>query len=716
MATSLLFNINRHVILEYIYSDIGSPVERSTNDIGFRRVINGHADDENTIINKDNARTVTRNIVDDTVIELSEGRYALLDNDSAYFYPNTDPEVTVSDIAITPVLNITYDKVRIHIISGYNFEGFEGFIVSLYMRMNNDKIVRLCNLSHIKSDSLKLFFNPKPLKLAEFIYDKYVEFDIPSQDFILTQQEATPQSTTTFSYYVTNGVYLANQKTIYCEYKNIKNIIAEDGLIFFEPDETIKFAFNSVDKFDLLIARIQESDDGDYFEYYAEWNNNLIEDFIFQLNSVAGNRFFIIHELRVIEQVGETFTETDNFTSIQTDNYDSIKRFRPILQLAGSAVSFSIEYTVRLYNSVDGRSIFKVSSITSTDVNKYGEKTTMLNIGDTTSQLKVYNKVTSKPEYTIVDNLLRLTSTKILSTFTNNSNIVVSSDSDIDNSIDGLVIKIVPFDNIFKFNLSERDDPEDEESLVSIGLDSISEYFMVFVKNDNSKLYIPEFISDNFNKENGEIAFKMNKQESSDIALITVHTIFYVIAKNPDGTETVLFSGEFEDDRNRTSKRTPSFQQFFVPKIATVLLLLFMTLFGYSQSKSQYDDYQYLQEEVYDYGKDYWYTFNNLYGMADWGISSFYWGVTRSTNRDIDDYYKYNVCFLSNSYIWDYYNEISIWEYTHICNLKISVDGSEVVSSKDGFSFRELFFADILTFYSKKSKPYISISCHHKML
>ena len=356
---------------------------------------------------------------------------------------------------------------------------------------------------------------------------------------------------------------MANQKTIYAEYKNIKKIVAEEGLIFFEPDETVKFAFNSVDKFDLLVAKIQESDDGDFFEFYAEWDGNLIEDFIFQLNSVAGNSFFVVHELRVIEQVGDTFNETDNFTSIQTGDYDQLKIFRPILQLAGTAVSFSIEYTVRLYNSADGRSIFKTSSITSTDINKYGEKTTTLNVGETLQPIKVYNKLSGRPEFNIQDNLLKLTNTKILTTYVDNTNIVVSSDSDIDNSVENLVIKVVPFDNLFKFNLRKRDDPDNPDSLIAIDLDTVSEYFMVFLKDDDSKLYIKEFKSPNFNKDEGEIAFKLNKQESSDITHITKNNVFYTIVRNPDGIETVIFSANFEIDQQRTSKRTPSSQQTF---------------------------------------------------------------------------------------------------------------------------------------------------------
>jgi hypothetical protein len=554
MATSLLFSINKFVVLEYAYSGNTSPLVYSTNTYGFRKVINSYSG-ENTIVNKDNATTITRNTVDNTVVELDNGRYALLDNDAAFFYPNADDHIDVQDIIISPSLNVTYDKVKIHILSGYNFENLEGFIISFYARMNNDKSVRLCNLSHTKGDSSRLFFNPKPMKLAEFIYDKYIEFLIPSHDYMLTQQELTPNSTTNLSYYLTDSVYLANQKTIYCEFKNIRNTISENGLIFFDPEETVKFAFNSTDQFDQLVAKIKKSSSGEYFEYYAEWDGNIIEDFIFQLNSIAGNKFILIHEIRIIEQVGITFTETDNVSSIQTTDYDKIKRFRPILRLADTAVSFSIEYTARLYNTVDGRSIFKTSSLSSTDVNKYGEKMTKLNVGNITQPLKVYNKVQDNPIYSIKDNLLKLTNTKILSTFINNTDIIVSSDSDLDNSVAGLLIKINPFDNIFKFNLQKRDNPKDIDSKITMDLDSVSKYLMVFNKNDGSRIYIDEFLSQNFKKNLGELAFKINQEQVKGINNIT-NNIFYVITRNPDGIESVVFTGNFELDYNKTSTRT----------------------------------------------------------------------------------------------------------------------------------------------------------------
>lgn len=544
MATSLTFRINPYILLEYIYSGSSSPTIIPTSQVSFRRIRNNHVDVD-TIVNNNGAST--NNIIDSTVVDLNDGRYALLDLDSAYFYPNTDPDVVVSNISISPVLNVTYDKVRVHILSGYNFDDLEGFIISIYARMNNDKLVRLCNLSHINADIEHLFFNPRPIKLSDFIFDKYVEFQIPSQEAMLLQQQATPLSTTNLSYYLTDGKYLANQRTIYCEYHDIMEIVPDSGLIFYNVSEATRFAFNSFDQFDLLTAELAQADDGDYFTYYAAYDGNIIEDFIFQLNSLAGNKYYIIHEIRVLEQVGITFNETDNFTSIQTGDYDLPRTFRPVLKLSSTAVSFSLEYTVRLYNSVDGRSIFKTASLSSTDINRYGKRSMRIAVGDTTNPLKIYNKNIATPTFNITDNLVNLTKTKVITNFIERNNVVVKSASDLDNSSD-VLIQITPFDNMFKFNLSQLQTPTDPSTARVMELDNISAYFMVFVKNDGSRIYIKEFLTSSFLKSNGELGFRLTQQQASDIRNITNNNVFYMITKNPDGIETTIFSGAFKTD------------------------------------------------------------------------------------------------------------------------------------------------------------------------
>jgi tetratricopeptide (TPR) repeat protein len=57
----------------------------------------------------------------------------------------------------------------------------------------------------------------------------------------------------------------------------------------------------------------------------------------------------------------------------QTSNYDDPILFRPIILNSANAVSFSIDYTLRIYNRSDGTQIIKKARITSFDVKKYHE-------------------------------------------------------------------------------------------------------------------------------------------------------------------------------------------------------------------------------------------------------------------------------------------------------------------------------------------------------
>ena len=150
-------------------------------------------------------------------------------------------------------------------------------------------------------------------------------------------------------------------------------------------------------------------------------------------------------------------------------------------------------------------------------------------------------------------------------------------------------------------------------------------------------------------------------------------------------------------------------------KLIIVLRFLFASEMGFSQFNGVYNYKQYQEYLYFDYGKHHWYTSSNLYGIPGWGLSSFYWGVTRSTNRDKNGDYEFKVWLQSNSYMIDYYGN-SYWRYTNVSNFKVFIGGEKVSYSYDGFNFRELFCANILTFYNSNPNPYISIKCYHKML
>lgn len=535
MNTSVKFNLSKFVMFEYIY---GQNISYSTVDVPFRRIKNEYNQDT-TLVNSSNARHITKNSIDDTVVELDNGKYILLDADTGYFYPNIDPNITVIDDYIPSPIYVKYDKVRIHILSGYNFDDIKGFLFSIYLKLANNQKLRLCNILFNYSQTDLLYFNPRPIKLAEFIFDRYVEFLVPSCDFLLSAQAAQPNSTTNPGYVMDGGIQLANQPSIFAEYKTIAGIERIAGIDYLNVGESKNVIFNSTDNFGLLVPKVKRATDGDYFEFYGEYDGNLIEDFIYKLNSLAGNNYYIVHDMRVIEQVGQSFYTTDEWSQLQTSDFDRVLKYRPILEYGDRCTAFSLEYTLRLYNKNDGRSVFKTASYTFSDMSAFGKHSIQIPIQGFGQSFKIYNKLPTRPIIDVKENIFNITKTKMLSTFYDASQIVIKSDKDLDKGID-VVIQMNPFDNVIKFDLTY----DEAGTFAVVKLDTISSYYMVFTRNDGSEYRIGEFINEQFNKTNGELAFKITKYDSDKIRKLDNNT-FYVTSKNPDGIETVIFSGKF---------------------------------------------------------------------------------------------------------------------------------------------------------------------------
>ncbi len=533
--TSAYFNLNKYCVMEYLYSDISLPTTYSSSLVNLKVVTNNYTK-LRTVINDDLSTSRTLNVSRYTTQRLPDGNMVLLDSTSGYYYPAYDTNIVIDNIVVSPPQSITYDTVRIHILSGYNFQNLDGFIISLSIRNDRDEELQLCEFNFLKSDSTLLYFNPKPLKLSDLVYDKYVELKILSTNSMLIQQNTFPSAPNNVSGYVTGGRKIANRNTIYCNFVEISNSFIKNGILYMSQANAVKFPFDSYDKFDLLEARIRLANNGNYFEYYAAYNGTIIESFIFALNAFAGNKFYIIHDIRTIEQIGSTFVETDNMSSIQIDKYGQPKIFRPILQ-SSNAVSFTLEYTVRLYNKNDGRSIFKTATLTSMDVNLYGKKIVPLSIGNVDRPLKIYNQVLNQKPFTINDNTVNIVKTTVVNHFINQNSIVA------DNGNGGSVTDIIlhPFSNILGFTISQIN--QSNNTNVKFVLDNISEYKMAFIKNDGSKLYINEYIIPDYQHVDGRIAFLITDANMIEIAHYN-NSNYYIVASSESG-ETVIYHGTY---------------------------------------------------------------------------------------------------------------------------------------------------------------------------
>ena len=536
--SSSFFTLNQYVVMEYIYNDGSTYL--STALVHLRRITNTYTGVA-TMVNDDNSAPTTGNVTQYTVQRLADGSYVLLDSVTGYYYPNYDSNVVVNNLTVSPVLNVVYDTVRFHILAGYNFQDLDGFIVELSALTTSGKYVNLCDFTFLKSDSQLLFFNPNPLKMQDFIFDKYVEIKVMSQNAMVNQQNLNPLSTTILSYYVTGGSTIVNQQTLYCTFTEVDTTAVKNGILYLNPGNKTTFAFDSYDKFNLLVAFITENTTDGYFIYYGQYNGIIIDNFIYELNAVAGNKFILIHDIRVIEQSGAVFVQTSSLSNVQTTGYDQEQFFKPILQTPDIDVSFSIEYTLRLYNTSNGRSIFKIANITSTNVGMYGRTSNKLYVDNVSNPLKIYNKLVDAPVVNIVDNSVNIVKTNTVIRYVNQNNIVVQNNGVSTPDASGLVIALHPFSNIIGLHITQTDSSGKQ---TVFPLDNVSTYNLAFVANDGSKLYISEYSTPTYQHVNGDIAFMVTDANVQTISFFT-NKNFYLVASTSDGIDTIVGTGTY---------------------------------------------------------------------------------------------------------------------------------------------------------------------------
>jgi hypothetical protein len=526
VKSSVLFNINDYLLLEYIYND----QEILSNQVGFRKLINEH-EDSVCIVNQNNL--LTKNNIDNSVVLVKDGYYYLMDSDGPNQYTQIDNKIKLEDITISPNKLAKYDKVRIHILSGYRFGNINGFLFGTYIKMTDNKKFYLSNLSYTMDEiDNRIYDNPNPLKISSFIYDKFVEFNILSLNDLLDIQNniGIPNN---FANQITSNRTISNQNLIYFEFNEIQNI-RYDPVVSFLPNNTSRFSLPSVDNFSDLVPIIEQEEG--HFKFFANWKGNGLESFIYRLNSTAGSKYYVIHDIVVSEQIGSSFTITQNINSIQTENFDNPFLLRPIC-LNAQAVSLKLDYIIRIHNAVDGRSIFKTSTkLVSNPLNYYkdGLKIQVAN----TPNLKVYNQIEKTSKINLIDNIVEITKSKVITQYINVLDIKIQSNSDQDPDQD-VVINLTKLDNFYRFQLLIKNDL----SYKTMELKDSNNYFMVFIKNDSTKKYINENLSDEIDKLKGEISFKISSTDAIEIQQYTDKT-FYIISKVNE-LESVIAHGKF---------------------------------------------------------------------------------------------------------------------------------------------------------------------------
>lgn len=526
MPSSTTFRVHDYILMEVIYTN----KSYSTSNYGFTQIYNAY-DKSYLNINKRKAANVTRNIEDFTSVETDDGSLAVLSNNSAFYYPSIDPNITATDLSFSSTYNMEYDTIRFHILSGYNFSDIAGFFCETYIKTKANHVMKLCGITYLKQFFDLVTFSKRPFIIDNLVFDKYIEVSVPSVKWLMNQQTFSLTGDTPV-YKFTGTELISGGDSIYCNFKTLSKVEADkgDGIIKCYVEGNKSFVFPAQDFAADLAATITEDTSNGLFYYWATYQGQSAQDFIYQMNSIVNNNFFLIHELSIMAQVGANFQEIDNFTITQKSDYATPKRFRPIIPQLRGLVSFTINYTLRVYNAYNGNNYIKTSSVSTFNVNKYALNGQKLNVDNATLPNKVYNRVVTK-SMAVTSNIQVPTQTKISYVFIESTTVGLSS----------AVMYLTPFDNVVRIDVVKTDGSGYQS------LDYVSNYYITFKDDTGNITYVPEMLSANGNKNEGELYFKITEETIQKIQTFNNRN-FYVIAKAPNKTQTALGQGKFSLD------------------------------------------------------------------------------------------------------------------------------------------------------------------------
>jgi hypothetical protein len=562
-GNSFYVQLSPYLLLEYTYGDSSSTYLSS--QVKLARIKNTYLGGQVQLLNGSAALNVTQNVLDTSAANLGGYKWAFLDKDVPVPYISTDSNLVYSDLSTTlPSLYVTYDRVRVHIVSGYRLEDLEGLIFQIYAKEAMTSLVSvLANNVYLNSDDRDIL-NPKPILLGDRMYDRYVELLIPSVKGINQDFYANPLNPISIGYqYTSTNAGILYNSAIYVKVYEINKTEKKNGNLFLYTSDTYEVNVNQEDVYSSLSANIYEASDGDYFNYYPSYGGNFIEDFIADMNASGGD-YVVINDIEVYEQVGLESILTFSFSQVQSSGFDGPLEFRPIIKYASSAVTFSVDYSFRIYNRTNGFQIIRRASTTSYNPRKYGKQLDKITLAEQSYPFRVYNKVYGNSPVSFIGNEYSTSfSTVYVPVFYESRNIVVQNKTVLSNGANPIDpsfyqsiyfgqgdarIYISDFESYFKFTVSQVDTISG--AITPMDLTS-GEVVIAFKDQSGNKLRIPAQPSDSHSSlAKGEVIFKLPDTLKKKVLPTKAVQPFYILSLTDGTNETLIYSGTVDRIEN----------------------------------------------------------------------------------------------------------------------------------------------------------------------
>jgi len=540
-TTSKFVQLTPYLLMEYMYASTPTPEAHFTNTgtdvVGYDKLVNGFRGNSIQIFNPKTNFSITQNSPQNSVVKISENSFVTLDSNLIIPFNDYSENLTKSDnlpVNFQYNLSVVYDSIRYHLRAGYVLQNIDGIILGVEYQDANTDYVTMSQILLKKGTEQDYVLNPNPVTIGADIYDKYFEIKIPSlksmnDTYLSTAPAFQPQSLGALLSGSGNGFYYGAPMRI--SVWQVQSTDSYDGYARYNCARAALLSLEEQDPFGNIGAVIQESDKGQFFEYFATDSDGFIEDFILFQNSI-GNSYYINHQIEVLEQIGAALIETSKFDSVQTTAYDSPSYYRPIVRNAAYSSAFVLRYTMSLVNSKDQTRTVRVATYTSDDPAKWGMTITPIQLSKYPQIQKIYNRIFSQPQIKLGGS--NTPQSKEVYKFTNvfiqqyyvtasMSNLalqdgVLTEDSSSSQNLalgnGKLTISISPFDNYYKFKFLKGGTDGDA---VAMDLSS-SPYYISFIDDSGKKSYIPSLSDTTIAVPSmGELAFKVDESNSAKI-------------------------------------------------------------------------------------------------------------------------------------------------------------------------------------------------------
>ncbi len=540
MRVSKYLKVDRNVLLEYIYDDNNVIGEAYNIGVNIKnRIQNYIAVNTSSTINTQ-ANTLF-------LIDSVAGTYGKFDTTKYNF-------LQLKEYASG--FPIRHDIVKLYFPINWTFGEYQGVYIRVYgFDVNNKNVYDLANFYYDKSNidqnennSILDFINP-PLYFQEKLWGKAIQIDIPSLFAVSNQRGAAALRSNNLNSTLTEGIGFNQQSPIFIDFRFIQSSSTINNLTTYQLTSRTTFTLPQSPEFESIGLVIEESRNGDFFEIFATYNGNIGEfnDFINRTVSL-GNRYYVEYNITTWEQNIKGKTQK----LVVTEDFLSKIEYRPIIKTSTTTAIIDVE--MNLIDAVNDSRITRRASFGMLQdmVSKYSARLMKINLNNA-NKPKIYNLKQTITQVTTGQaggpNSTMLETIKVpYPVLIDRYNVVAKSDNAFVTGqnfwgIGKMMIKVYPFDNVFKFVIASQVTNGRVEFL---DMTNLGEIKMVF-RNQNISADCGLFVeSGENNLSTGFVVFKLSAGKIPDIRKIAESgiNVFYITATQ-QSTTTVIYSGLF---------------------------------------------------------------------------------------------------------------------------------------------------------------------------